>query len=93
MTVVSKLFCGIIRAYQFVVSPVLPPSCRFYPSCSEYALQALNRHGPLAGIWLTVGRLARCHPFGGSGYDPVPESPRHTEVACAGQPLCSDPKK
>ena len=84
MSVISKLLCGMVRAYQLVVSPIFPPSCRFYPSCSEYALQALDRHGPLAGIWLTIVRLARCHPFGGSGYDPVPESlPRPAEVACA----------
>jgi putative membrane protein insertion efficiency factor len=62
----------LIRAYQVVVSPLLGPSCRFEPSCSEFAQQAIARHGALRGPWLAVKRLARCHPFGGSGYDPVP---------------------
>ena len=61
-----------IRAYQLVISPLLPPSCRYHPSCSAYAIEALTRHGPLRGSWLTLRRLLRCHPWGGSGYDPVP---------------------
>jgi putative membrane protein insertion efficiency factor len=63
-----------IRIYQLVLSPVLQPSCRFHPSCSEYARQAIARFGALDGTWLAVKRLARCHPWGGSGHDPVPES-------------------
>ena len=63
----------LIRGYQLLVSPLFPPSCRYFPSCSEYARQAVTRHGPLTGAWLTVTRLARCHPWGGLGYDPVPE--------------------
>ena len=87
MTIVSSLLRGFVRGFQLFISPVLPPSCRYYPSCSEYALQALDRHGPIAGVWLTIGRLARCHPFGGSGHDPVPESwPRCPDSACHGQP-------
>ena len=62
-----------VRAYQLLVSPLLPPSCRFLPSCSEYAVEAIERHGALRGVELTLRRLARCHPWGGSGYDPVPE--------------------
>ena len=62
-----------VRAYQLVVSPLLPPCCRFLPSCSEYAVEAIERHGPWKGTGLTLHRLARCHPWGGSGYDPVPE--------------------
>lgn len=58
--------------YRAVISPYLPPSCRFTPTCSEYALEALRRHGPFKGLWLTVRRICRCHPWGGSGYDPVP---------------------
>jgi uncharacterized protein len=62
---------GIIRIYQIVASP-FPSRCRYSPSCSAYGLQAVERYGALKGSWLTIRRLARCHPFGGSGYDPVP---------------------
>lgn len=65
-----------VRAYQLFVSPLLLPSCRFLPSCSEYAAEAIERYGALWGSILTVRRLARCHPWGGSGYDPVPDEPR-----------------
>ena len=67
-----RLLAGLIRGYQIGVSPLLPPSCRFYPSCSQYALEAVNRHGALKGSWLAARRLARCHPFHPGGYDPVP---------------------
>jgi putative membrane protein insertion efficiency factor len=62
-----------IRAYKLVVSPLLPPSCRFQPTCSTYAIQAIELHGPVKGVWLGTKRICRCHPWGGSGYDPVPE--------------------
>ena len=62
----------MIRCYQLLVSPLLPPSCRYLPSCSDYALEAIARHGALVGLGLALRRLARCHPWGGSGYDPVP---------------------
>ncbi len=62
-----------IRAYRILVSPVLPPSCRFLPTCSDYAIEALRLHGAGRGLVLSLQRLARCHPWGGSGYDPVPE--------------------
>ncbi|MCS0504760.1 membrane protein insertion efficiency factor YidD [Ancylobacter sp. GSK1Z-4-2] len=62
----------LIRAYQIFLSPTHGPSCRFQPSCSAYAIEALKRHGPTWGLALTVWRLARCHPLGGFGYDPVP---------------------
>lgn len=61
-----------IRFYQLVISPLTPPSCRFTPTCSEYARQAILKHGPFKGLYLAVRRLLRCHPWGGSGYDPVP---------------------
>ena len=64
----------LIRAYQLVLSAWLGPSCRFAPSCSEYALEAIEAHGPWKGGWLAVLRISRCHPFGASGYDPVPVS-------------------
>ena len=61
-----------VRAYQLCLSPVLPPSCRFLPSCSDYAIEAIGRHGAVRGVGLALRRLVRCHPWGGSGYDPVP---------------------
>ena len=67
-----RALAGLIRGYQAVLSPVLPPSCRFHPSCSQYALEAVNRHGAMKGTWLAARRLARCHPFNPGGYDPVP---------------------
>ena len=63
---------GIVRFYQICISPLKPPTCRFTPTCSQYALQALRKYGPIKGSWLTVKRLAKCHPWGGSGYDPLP---------------------
>lgn len=63
---------GIIRLYQLVISPLLPPSCRFYPSCSMYAREAITRHGVWRGLRLTGWRLLRCHPFHPGGWDPVP---------------------
>ena len=62
----------LVRGYQVALSPLLPSACRFMPSCSAYAVEALERHGALRGGWLTIRRLARCHPFGVGGYDPVP---------------------
>lgn len=61
-----------IRFYQLSISPLFPPSCRFTPTCSQYAIEAIRRHGPLKGLWLALRRISRCHPWGGSGYDPVP---------------------
>jgi putative membrane protein insertion efficiency factor len=63
----------LIRGWQLSLSAVLPPSCRFQPSCSTYAIEALERHGPVRGTWLAMRRIARCHPLGAAGYDPVPE--------------------
>lgn len=62
----------LVRGYQVVLSPLLPATCRFYPSCSVYAIEALKRHGALRGSWLALRRLVRCQPFCPGGYDPVP---------------------
>ena len=70
--IVSEALILPIRFYQRVISPLTPPSCRFTPTCSQYAIEALQKHGPVRGLWLTLRRLSRCHPWGGSGYDPVP---------------------
>jgi len=64
---------GLIRVYQYGLSPILPRSCRFAPTCSEYAREAIQDHGVLLGCWLAACRLLRCHPWGGAGYDPVPD--------------------
>ena len=67
-----------IRAYQAGLSPILPASCRYTPTCSEYARRAVERHGAARGPWLAMKRLGRCHPFGGHGHDPVPETEEST---------------
>lgn len=72
--VVAVPFLALVVVYRYGLSPWLGRPCRFAPSCSEYALEALRRHGGVRGGWLTLLRLARCHPWGGSGYDPVPPS-------------------
>jgi len=69
---IAKLLRLLVRCYRLLVSPILPPACRFYPSCSEYAEQALCQHGAWRGSWLTAGRILRCGPWHGGGYDPVP---------------------
>ncbi len=72
----ERLLCvGMIRFYQYLVAPLLPRVCRYGPSCSEYAREAIERHGVVAGGWLAARRILRCHPWGGSGYDPVPDRP------------------
>ena len=68
----SRILIGAVRVYQLAISSWTPSSCRFTPSCSAYAIEALAAHGALRGGWLTLRRLGRCHPWGGHGYDPVP---------------------
>lgn len=75
---------GVVRAYQLVISPMTPPSCRYYPSCSSYAVLALQRHGLLRGGWLAARRLARCHPWTPGGVDDVPPARDRTPVHSAG---------
>jgi putative membrane protein insertion efficiency factor len=63
---------ALVRGYQIIISPWLPPACRYYPSCSAYVVEALERHGARRGGWLALKRIGRCHPFRPGGYDPVP---------------------
>lgn len=76
ITGMSKLLIGAVRVYQMFISPVLlavaGPSCRFTPSCSQYAIEAIGKHGPFRGAWLAAYRILRCQPFSKGGYDPVP---------------------
>lgn len=86
MTPAQILMKGLIRGYQWVISPILPGTCRFAPTCSEYAAEAVGRHGALKGGWLALKRILRCHPWGGWGYDPVPGGndapPPHDHSRC-----------
>jgi putative membrane protein insertion efficiency factor len=67
----KKIFISLVRFYQKAISPHTPPSCRFEPSCSNYAIEAIQKHGALKGSWMGMKRILKCHPWGGSGYDPV----------------------
>jgi putative membrane protein insertion efficiency factor len=69
----KKVFLAIIRFYQLIISPLKPPTCRFYPTCSHYGMEAVQRFGALKGGWLTIKRILKCHPFHPGGLDPVPE--------------------
>jgi hypothetical protein len=68
----KRLLTGLIRAYQLLLSPVMPPRCIHQPTCSRYALEAIERHGVIRGVLLSIRRLLHCHPFSRGGYDPVP---------------------
>ena len=68
----KRLLLAALRAYQYLLRPMLGANCRFYPSCSDYAREAIERHGAAEGTWLAVRRVARCHPWHPGGYDPVP---------------------
>lgn len=78
--ILSWPFILLVKIYQWVLSPLWPAVCRFEPTCSHYAVEALKKRGPLIGLWLTLKRISRCHPWGGHGYDPVPESKRKKEL-------------
>lgn len=73
---VGALMRAFVALYRYGVSPLLPPSCRYQPTCSAYAMEAIDRHGPLKGGLLAIRRILRCHPLGGHGFDPVPDPPR-----------------
>lgn len=77
----ARLLSWPILFYRYAISPLLPSRCRHFPTCSEYALEALETHGPIKGLWLSVKRIGRCHPWGTHGYDPVPE-PKHSKDVC-----------
>lgn len=68
----KTIFLALIRAYQYALRPMLGSNCRFYPSCSDYAREAIERHGAFAGLWLAVKRVGKCHPYHPGGFDPVP---------------------
>ena len=70
--ILSYLLLLLVYLYREYICPMTPPSCRFVPTCSEYAIEAIKKHGPFKGLYLAVRRILRCHPWGGSGYDPVP---------------------
>lgn len=72
MRLLNSLLIGLVRFYQVAISPLLPRSCRFYPTCSAYTLAALRKYGPLKGTWLGIKRISKCHPFHKGGYDPLP---------------------
>ncbi len=69
---IVRFFIFIIRIYQYTISPYFPASCRYSPTCSAYGVEALKKHGPFKGGWLTIKRIVSCNPWGGSGFDPVP---------------------
>jgi uncharacterized protein len=87
----AKLLIALIRGYQLTLSPFLGGACRFHPSCSAYAREAIERHGAWRGTLLAIRRLSKCHPFGASGFDPVPEAP-HVPHAAASALRASAPK-
>jgi uncharacterized protein len=69
--VIRFMIVSLLKIYKYTISTILPPSCRFHPSCSEYAVSAVNKYGVQRGVWHAIKRIARCHPFGNGGYDPV----------------------
>lgn len=92
---VKKAILGLFRFYQTFISPLKPPSCRFYPTCSHYAIDAVQEHGSMRGLWLTAKRLIKCGPWHPGGYDPVPKrslhnEKQHTAHIKEGKPSCCD---
>lgn len=70
--ILNIILIGLVKFYQYTISPLLPPSCRYTPTCSAYSIEALKKHGPFKGLFLSVKRIISCNPWGGHGYDPVP---------------------
>ena len=87
VTILGKMaglgLIGLVQAYRWTISPLLPQACRYEPTCSAYAVEAVRRHGPLRGAWLAGRRILRCHPWGGFGFDPVPPTHRHSHESGA----------
>ncbi|MAT80820.1 MAG: membrane protein insertion efficiency factor YidD [Phycisphaerae bacterium] len=79
ISLAARICIGFIRIYQATLSPLIGQHCRFHPTCSRYAVEAIQRHGAIRGCWLAIRRLSRCHPLGTAGYDPVPDSPSKPE--------------
>jgi uncharacterized protein len=76
------IMIGLVKIYQYIISPLMPANCRYQPTCSAYAIEALKLHGPIKGGLLTLKRLGRCHPFAGFGFDPVPARAKETHSSC-----------
>ncbi len=72
LSFISLIFIGVVKIYQWVISPILPQSCRYTPSCSTYTIEALKKHGPFKGGYYSIKRILSCNPWGGHGHDPVP---------------------
>ncbi|MCA0387473.1 MAG: membrane protein insertion efficiency factor YidD [Bacteroidetes bacterium] len=72
VNIISSVLIALVKIYQLLISPLFPPSCRFTPTCSNYMIEALKKHGPFKGLYLGIWRILRCNPWGGSGFDPVP---------------------
>lgn len=85
------LMVGAVRFYQMCISPLFPAACRYTPTCSQYAIEAIEAHGVIKGSWLTIKRICRCHPWGGFGYDPVP--PKNNSKAKRGPRVESESVK
>ena len=83
-SLLTRAALRLLRGYQLLLSPLTGSNCRYQPSCSQYAREAIERFGVLRGGWLSMKRLARCHPWGGHGFDPVPESPAQTGSSTSG---------
>ncbi len=81
-SLLARCLLALVRAYQFLLSPWIGGGCRYWPTCSDYAIEAIGSHGVFAGVWLTLKRLGQCHPWGCGGYDPVPERTHGAPESC-----------